>query len=210
MLFDAVRRNSHRRDFDLDENSVVDVSDVTYLLQSLLGTRVGDANLDGSVDAADFNVWNAHRFQSCTGWDAGDFNGDGATDVSDLNLWNANKFSAPVAAQAVAATRAPREPLATITHLQPLSAPALDAAYAQIQRSDAANSTCHLSESTPILHEQRFDAALVRMSARIRRTMPGTLQGLRFPHPTPSSNSPSDRMIDDLFASNLLDSPLDK
>lgn len=52
----------------------------------------GDANLDGSVDVSDFNVWNAGKFEMLPAWCSGDFNADGSVDVSDFNLWNANKF----------------------------------------------------------------------------------------------------------------------
>ena len=53
---------------------------------------VGDANLDGSVDVSDFNIWNQNKFQSTGLWSQGDFNADGSTDVSDFNVWNDNKF----------------------------------------------------------------------------------------------------------------------
>ncbi len=53
---------------------------------------VGDANLDGSVDVSDFNVWNGNKFTNTPAWCSGDFNADGSIDVSDFNLWNGNKF----------------------------------------------------------------------------------------------------------------------
>ncbi len=46
----------------------------------------GDANLDGSVDASDFNVWNSNRFRPDAGWCSGDFTSDGAVDVGDFNI----------------------------------------------------------------------------------------------------------------------------
>ena len=54
---------------------------------------VGDANLDGSVDVSDFNVWNTNKFTANSNWCEGDFNADGSVDVSDFNLWNTNKFN---------------------------------------------------------------------------------------------------------------------
>ena len=33
---------------------------------------LGDANLDGVVDAADFNDWSRHRFTTGAAWSAGD------------------------------------------------------------------------------------------------------------------------------------------
>ena len=52
----------------------------------------GDANLDGFVDASDFNIWNANKFTANAAWCSGDFNADGLVDASDFNIWNANKF----------------------------------------------------------------------------------------------------------------------
>ena len=54
----------------------------------------GDANLDGSVDISDFNIWNSNKFASGTEWGDADFNFDGVTDISDFNIWNSNKFMA--------------------------------------------------------------------------------------------------------------------
>ena len=55
---------------------------------------LGDGNLDGVVDASDFNIWNANKFTAVAAWSSGDFNADGVVDASDFNLWNANKFTA--------------------------------------------------------------------------------------------------------------------
>ena len=54
---------------------------------------VGDANLDGSVDVSDFNIWNENSFTSGSNWCEGDFNADGVYDVSDFNIWNGNAFT---------------------------------------------------------------------------------------------------------------------
>jgi hypothetical protein len=54
---------------------------------SILVTQAGiaDANLDGSVDAIDFNAWlHGSTAYSQAG---GDFNGDGFVDAIDFNLW---------------------------------------------------------------------------------------------------------------------------
>ena len=78
--------------FDVNGDGLVDVLDVEFWVTSLKGTLLGDANLDMSVDASDFNVWNENKFTSATGWCEGNFNGDGAVDASDFNVWNENKF----------------------------------------------------------------------------------------------------------------------
>jgi hypothetical protein len=108
VLYHAVRSGRSVDAYDLDHNAVVDHADVAYLLTSVLGTRAGDVNLDGVVDARDFNVWNQHKFTDCgVGYGQGDSNGDGAVDAADFNLWLANRFL-PVAAQPASAGRTPR------------------------------------------------------------------------------------------------------
>ena len=50
----------------------------------------GDANDDGLVDVADYNIWAANVGTSGASWKMGDFNGDGLVDVADYNIWAAN------------------------------------------------------------------------------------------------------------------------
>jgi hypothetical protein len=73
-------------------------------------TVAGDANLDGSADGSDFNVWNANRFQTGA-WDQADFNYSDTVDGSDFNIWNANRFQSVEATaplmQPMSATAAP-------------------------------------------------------------------------------------------------------
>ena len=54
---------------------------------------LGDADLNGVVDGADFITWNDNKFTSGNGWCGGDFNADGTTDGQDFILWNDNKFT---------------------------------------------------------------------------------------------------------------------
>ncbi len=60
----------------------------------------GDADLDGSADVVDFNIWSMNKFEFNTGWSGADFDADGTSDISDFNIWNLSKFqsSNPVAA----------------------------------------------------------------------------------------------------------------
>ena len=55
---------------------------------------LGDANLDGFVNGADFILWNSNKFSSSSAWTDGDFNADGTVDGQDFIAWNANKFQA--------------------------------------------------------------------------------------------------------------------
>lgn len=87
---DALHRaiNSDAMDlfYDLDDNMKVDASDVAFLVENILGTVVGDANLDGNVDALDLNVLGVNwQRADGTGWSTGDFNGDGVVEEVDLN-----------------------------------------------------------------------------------------------------------------------------
>ncbi|MGA2439439.1 MAG: family 16 glycosylhydrolase [Tepidisphaeraceae bacterium] len=51
---------------------------------------LGDANLDGLVNAADFTILAANFNQPVTGWDQGDFNYDGLVNAADFTDLSAN------------------------------------------------------------------------------------------------------------------------
>jgi autotransporter-associated beta strand protein len=53
-------------------------------------TLLGDANLDGLINAADFTILSANFNQSVTGWDQGDFNYDGLVNAADFTALAAN------------------------------------------------------------------------------------------------------------------------
>ena len=87
--------------FDLTGDGLVDAADCDAWLVIAGGENLpsgnayirGDANLDGSVDASDFNIWNAGKFTANSRYCSGDFNCDGFVDASDFNIWNAVKFT---------------------------------------------------------------------------------------------------------------------
>lgn len=87
--------------FDLTGDGIVDNADLTEWLAEAGAAELpsgasyllGDANLDGSVDVSDFNVWNGSVFTNTAAWCSGDFNADGAVDVGDFNIWNENNFT---------------------------------------------------------------------------------------------------------------------
>ncbi|MGA2442204.1 MAG: autotransporter-associated beta strand repeat-containing protein, partial [Tepidisphaeraceae bacterium] len=64
-------------------------------------TLLGDANLDGLVNAADFTILAANFNQPVTGWDLGDFNYDGLVNAADFTDLAAN-FNQSVSGAATA------------------------------------------------------------------------------------------------------------
>jgi hypothetical protein len=77
--------------FDLNVDDKVDSQDALRLVTDALGTRPGDADLDGNVDFDDL-VTLANRFgQRATSWAEGDFDGSGDVAFADFVLL-ANNF----------------------------------------------------------------------------------------------------------------------
>ncbi|MCA9262740.1 MAG: lamin tail domain-containing protein, partial [Planctomycetales bacterium] len=108
LIYDSMRFGYQNLTWDLNVDGQVSRADAVYLVEQILNTRLGDANLDGAVDGSDYAVWQQSLFASCGSWARGDFNGDGGVDVADFNLWNANKFTGrPNMAQS---GRTPRPP----------------------------------------------------------------------------------------------------
>ncbi|MBX9791943.1 MAG: hypothetical protein K2Y37_23720 [Pirellulales bacterium] len=66
------------------------------ILNGVLDTRLGDANLDGEVDGIDYTIW-ADHFNQSANWSQGDFNRDGQVTGADYTLW-ADKFGLGAAA----------------------------------------------------------------------------------------------------------------
>ena len=65
--------------FDLDGSGMVDEADVIFLVEVLMGTRFGDADLNGGVTASGDGailLANLGGVQQTKGWASGDFNGD--------------------------------------------------------------------------------------------------------------------------------------
>jgi hypothetical protein len=86
-LFAAINSGNTELRFDLDSNGGVDHDDVRFLVENILGTSMGDANLDGEVDGVDLNRLGLNwRRDDGVGWSDGDFNGDGNIDAADLNV----------------------------------------------------------------------------------------------------------------------------
>ena len=75
--------------FDLDGDGQSDAADYLYLIENILQTNYGDANLDGVFNSADLvTVFQRGKFEDGidqnAGWEDGDWNGDGDFTTSDF------------------------------------------------------------------------------------------------------------------------------
>jgi hypothetical protein len=135
VLFDAIGAGNMAEEFDLNNSGAVDSDDATFLVENILGTFLGDANLDGRIDAMDLNQVGIHwRSQTGMGWADGDFTGDGAVDARDLNLVGLN-WRRGVVGAAIASRREPRAPLAA---WQAVHAAVVDTAIERVSQELAA------------------------------------------------------------------------
>jgi pectate lyase len=76
--------------YDLDDDGDADKADVTYLVEQVLETHFGDANLDGIVNEADLayvaDGWKQSMGLNLYTWATGDFSGSGDIYEADLAL----------------------------------------------------------------------------------------------------------------------------
>ncbi len=170
-LFAAIRDGNPAAEFDLDGSGTVDQDDVVYLVENVLGTYMGDATLDGKVDAMDLNQVGINwRTMETAGWREGDFSGDGSVTAVDLNFIGVNwRQGIPAAAAAGSYHRVPRAPLAAA---QSLPVSTIDAAFDEEsvahQRLGIQNSHPWLGGSTAISVPQQVAEGLpIRHGARV-------------------------------------------
>jgi hypothetical protein len=78
---------SNRRDLDFTNDGRIDSADHRYLVQTVLGTTRGDANLDGVFDSGDLvAIFQQGKYETndAAGWASGDWNCDGRFSSEDL------------------------------------------------------------------------------------------------------------------------------
>ena len=75
--------------FDLNSDGVVNSADRTFWIEELADTSFGDADLNGTVEFADFLQLSAN-FNQETGWAGGDFDGNGVAEFADFLLLSDN------------------------------------------------------------------------------------------------------------------------
>jgi Zinc carboxypeptidase len=100
-LVNVIVNGTNRAEYDLNRDGVVSSPDLASWLANAGANNLGigrsylpgDANLDGSVDGSDFNIWNNSKFTTNASFCSGDFNANGVIDGGDFGLWNAYKFT---------------------------------------------------------------------------------------------------------------------
>ena len=97
LLSEAVSYGSAKSVYDLDQDDIVDLADHEFWAEEIAGTRFGDADLNGTVEFADFLQLTAN-FGQATGWGGGDFDGNGIAEFSDFLLLSENFGKTGVAA----------------------------------------------------------------------------------------------------------------
>jgi len=77
-------------EFDLTGDQRLNDQDITNWVTQLVGTAMGDSNLDGVVGFADFLVLSTYFGRADAGWSLGDFNGDKEVGFADFLLLSTN------------------------------------------------------------------------------------------------------------------------
>jgi hypothetical protein len=91
LLYKAIKAGSGDSTYDLNFDGAVTTADVDYLVEDILDTYYGDADLNGAVGVSDLSLLAAYyNTASGASWANGDFDGNGAVGVSDLSILAAN------------------------------------------------------------------------------------------------------------------------
>ena len=88
-VFAAAQASSNDPLFDVNEDGTVAPDDGAYIVESVLGSKVGDLDLKGSVEFADFLILSTNFGQSAT-YAEGDADGDGMVGFADFLLLSTN------------------------------------------------------------------------------------------------------------------------
>jgi hypothetical protein len=89
LLCQQIRATSPNASFDLTSDGQVDQKDHEHLVENILRTALGDANLDGIFDSSDLiSVLQAQGYEQnvAASWASGDWNCDGVFGTQDLVL----------------------------------------------------------------------------------------------------------------------------
>lgn len=89
VLAEAIRNHVADPSFDLNLDNRVDKRDLDLMLRDIFHTVRGDADLNGTVDFADFLALSSH-FGQVGGWANGDYSGNGTVEFEDFLLLSLN------------------------------------------------------------------------------------------------------------------------
>lgn len=89
LLANVIRSEDFDPRFDLDGSTTLGHEDLAYLVTTVIGTWIGDSNLDGEFNTGDLvSVFQTGHYEDeiplNSGWAHGDWNGDADFDTSDL------------------------------------------------------------------------------------------------------------------------------
>lgn len=82
--------------YDLNDDGMTTLADIQSFIFDYIGTGIGDANLDGLVNLADYTLVRA-GFGAGSRWQQGDFDFDGDVDFQDLRAFKAAYPGGPAA-----------------------------------------------------------------------------------------------------------------
>jgi choice-of-anchor B domain-containing protein len=99
-LVEAISTGSTQPWFDLTGDGNLNLADRDAWLAAAGAANLasgnpyllGDANLDGAVNGADYIIWSSNRFTATPAWCSGDFNADGVVNGADYVLWSSFRF----------------------------------------------------------------------------------------------------------------------
>ena len=179
--------------FDFDGSGALDYGDLESFVQDTLGTRVGDANLDQAINAADLNAVGLHWLQdSNVGWSTGDFTCDGQVTAADLNRIGLEWQFVAAAPLAARVPRAPLAAAAAVAAIEPARAvdhviqtlPSTASSISAVEVDDFESDSDHL-------HRRRQD---FRLGVRPRATVATNRAAQE------TSDTVEIQIVDELFA----------
>ena len=89
-VFAAVRAENATSQYDVNDDQLVNESDLDFLLREIVQTSHGDVDLDGRVAFNDFLFLSSNYERQVTSRADGDLNGDGLVDFTDFLLLSAD------------------------------------------------------------------------------------------------------------------------
>ncbi len=97
-----IRLGTNAVSFDLNSDGLVNRSDEKFLVEQIIGTKIGDTDLDGDVDSTDSARIQANFGQINVGWAQGDLDASNKIDFGDLSLLAPNNGQTVIGGPALA------------------------------------------------------------------------------------------------------------